>query len=247
MLFNELKVLQQFIVPDILNNSSLHAFSKGYIYRLDQMSPFVYQARTIITRKGKEGKQRMNPHSFYVTPLILKSVLTSNVFEGISFVVTKDNVSNILNANTNEFVCYVLAKFSFLESFRYVQVHLNKTTRKTYLNLRDLSFSRDDLPIELIKKFESLNTRKHLLDELLNIEQFCRHEIQDATMYNLAKNQLYNALQGYAALIKEKPAIAKNSKQLMDCLNADPKEVLNTLDQETKNVLQKYENCSYWF
>ena len=43
MLFNEIKNLQQFIVPDVLNNSGLNNFSKGYIYNVEQINPYIFK------------------------------------------------------------------------------------------------------------------------------------------------------------------------------------------------------------
>ena len=254
MIFNRISNLQQFIIPDILNNSGINNFSKGYIYKVSLAKDHIYRINTFITRRGKEGKQRVSPFCFHVAPLLLLGTDMS-LYGGVSFIYTKSVINNVINIDSREFVYFIIAKFSFLENFNYTKHFLVKDIKRKLEKVRDEVFSKELVPNHLFQYFELVENRIKYFKYLVDIEQFCRLDIVRDSYANSLEPalQLCSSISGSLAMLKgqkiDDKKIDDKYKKLVNLYTSSKEDspvILELLKKETNHVLHKYTDNSYW-
>jgi len=245
MLLNTVKPLQKFIIPDILNNSSLHNCSTGYIYQVNGVDDRYYiPIEVIITRKGKIGKPRASHGQLYALPLLLPELVGTSAYESMTFIVTKDVICDVFNMDAFEFISWMAAKYILMEkNSSYCRNIVDKEFKKPFKLLIDAMFSAETVPTHVILKYETVNARKILLDRMFLLEHFSKQEM---LMVHKKRDQLDQSLSAYSNAAKQHVVFEPIKKLVKTLYAQDKNAVFNNLHAETDNVLQKYKNCSYW-
>lgn len=247
MLFNDIKPMHSFIIPDLLNNSGLHNFSKGYIYNIS-VNGLNVDTKALVTRRGKEGKPKVSQVQFSTVPFVLKELLDhKSLYKGSSFIFSCNVSQNLLNIGTFDFICWALAKYLSLAGFTYCKHYMNKHEKQFFTAFSDSVLRNDNIPTQLLGLYaKGSPQRVNMIDHLLMIEQFSRHDVT----YNLTRYNLFEeSLSSYMYLVKEYEEFAKLLPKITAFYSKSKEEVTEAtanIHKETNDVLQQYKNCSYW-
>lgn len=242
MLYNDIKPLQQFIIPDILNKTNLLAFSKGFIVGISTVGKYYLEITALITRKGKDGKKRKELTSFYATPLFLQEV-KDHLYPNISFIVSEDSKVNVSTLSPLDFMTWLVVKYIYLEKFLHSKNKINTETVRNLNLIKDVLIQNHPHLETLTQKFNNIDKRKNYINHILELEQFSKDLIKNDIA--IQRNQLKEAIRSYLEHAAVVEPLVKKVDDLQDLyINIDKK--IHNLKTETDNVLQKYRDRSYW-
>lgn len=242
ILFNNPIPGQRFIVTDIVNNSGLHPFSKGYITSVNYDHGYI-NVHSIITRVGKEGKPRCINSSFYTCPLLVVDLYKENKMnhrDMLTFIVSENIYDNLLTTPFSDFL--YLCVIRFINYDKAISMFKKDSLYKELCDLKDYIFNNDSISTDIIKKYDTPAQRLKFINFLNVLDRFFISK--EKYLENMLETSEKRAFDYTFTHIKEYLIASGNKNIFEKCM--DLKKSLNIIKEETKDVFSKFKSNSYW-